>query len=62
MDFKQVGLGGVYKSLNHKEYISRVPIVAQQKRVPLGTMRLQIRSLAVLSGLVKDPALPWAVV
>ena len=28
-----------------------VPIMAQQKQIPLGTMRLQVRSLASLSGL-----------
>jgi len=30
---------------------ARVPIVAQQKRICLGTMRLWVRSLASLSGL-----------
>ena len=30
---------------------SGVPIVAQWKRIQLGTMRLQVRSLASLSGL-----------
>ena len=29
-----------------------VPVVAQQKRIQLGTMRLQVRSLASLSGLM----------
>ena len=38
---------------------SGVPVVAQQKRILLGTMRLQVWYLA---SLVKDPALPWAVV
>ena len=28
-----------------------VPVVAQQKRIPLGTMRLRVQSLASLSGL-----------
>ena len=28
-----------------------VPVVAQRKRIQLGTMRLQVRSLASLSGL-----------
>ena len=28
-----------------------VPIVAQWKRIPLGTMRLQVQSLALFSGL-----------
>ena len=28
-----------------------VPVVAQQKQIQLGTMRLQVRSLALLSGL-----------
>ena len=35
-----------YKSLNRE-----VPIVAQRKRIQLGTMRLQVRSLASLRGL-----------
>ena len=30
---------------------SRVPIMAQQKQIRLGTIRLQVRSLALLSGL-----------
>ena len=29
----------------------RVPVLVQQKRIRLGTMRLQVRSLALLSGL-----------
>ena len=31
--------------------ISGVPVVAQQKRIRLGTMRLHVRSLALLIGL-----------
>ena len=34
-----------------------IPVVAQRKRVRLGTMRLRVRSLALLKG-VEDPALP----
>ena len=50
-----------------------VPVMAQQKRIQLGTMRLQVRYLALLSGLRiqhcpscgvgrrcgSDPTLPW---
>ena len=36
---------------NLKKYISGVPIVAQQKQIWLGTMRLLVRSLALLSRL-----------
>ena len=38
--------------------LSWVPIVAYQKRLRLGTLRLRVGSLALLKG----PALPWAVV
>ena len=31
--------------------MARVPIVAQWKQIQLGTMRLQVRSLASISGL-----------
>ena len=34
-----------------KTTISGVPIVAQRKRVPLGTVKLQVQSLALLRGL-----------
>ena len=45
-----------------KKYLQLgVPVVAQWKRIWLGTMRLQVQSLASFSGL-KDLALPWAVV
>ena len=36
---------------NLKKYISGVPIVVQQKQIWLGTMRLKVRSLVLLSGL-----------
>ena len=38
----------IYFYLKSKE---RVPVVAHWKRIQLGTMRLQVRSLALLSGL-----------
>ena len=34
-----------------KKYFSEVPIMVQWKRIQLGTVRLQVRSLASLSGL-----------
>ena len=34
-----------------KKAIRGIPVVAQWKRIQLGTMRLQVRSLALLSGL-----------
>ena len=37
-----------------------VPVVAQQKRIRPGTMRLQVRSLASLSGLrIQHCCEPW---
>ena len=41
------------------ENVFGVPFVAQRKRIQLGTMRLQVRSLASRSGWVKDPVLLW---
>ena len=38
-----------------------VPAVGQQKQIQLGTMKLRVWTLALLSGL-KDLGLPWAVV
>ena len=38
-----------------------VPVVVQWKQIRLGTMRLRVQSLALLSGL-RIPALPQAVV
>ena len=35
----------------YKELNAGVPVVAQWKRIQLGTMKLQVRSLASLSGL-----------
>ena len=34
-----------------KEKIREVPVVVQRKQIRLGTMRLQVRSLGLLSGL-----------
>ena len=34
-----------------KEYYAGVPVAVQQKQIRLGTMRLRVRSLALLSGL-----------
>ena len=39
------------KKKKKKNFGSGVPVVAQQKRIQLGTMRLQVQSLASLSGL-----------
>ena len=36
---------------NQKSYNIRVPVMAEQKWIHLGTMRLQVRSLASLNGL-----------
>ena len=36
---------------DYQRGISGVPVVAQQKRIQLGTIRFQVRSLALLSGL-----------
>ena len=59
--------------LEFKNHSSRVPIVAQQKQIQLGSMRTWVRTLASLSGLriwrcqdcgvgyrhASDPALLW---
>ena len=37
--------------LGHFKVLSGVPTVVQQKQIQLGTMRLQVQSLALLSGL-----------
>ena len=47
--------GGVYLAINRR--LVGVLFVEQQKRIRLGTMRLWVRSLTLLSGL-KDLALP----
>ena len=39
-----------------KTSYKRVPVVAQWKQIPIGTMRLWVRCLALLSG-VKDQVL-----
>ena len=49
-------LAGPYKRRTYFNFISKkitrgVPLVAQQKRIRLGTMRLRVRSLALLSEL-----------
>ena len=38
-------------NLSALNMISRVPVVAQWKQIQLGTMRLSVRSLALLNGL-----------
>ena len=59
-DFKRIFLFPLEGELNIKSHhllalllndIRGVTIVAQQKRIQLGTMRLQVRTLALLSGL-----------
>jgi len=49
--------GCLLSSLNSEILGTEVPVMAQQKQICLGTMRFQVRSLALLSGL-RDPALP----
>ena len=45
----QAGYSGKHCCQEHR--IWGVPVVVQQKRIQLGTMRLRVRSLALLSGL-----------
>ena len=49
------------KKLFQEETSWRVPVMAQRKRIQLGTIRLQAQSSG-LAQWVKDPALLWAVV
>ena len=58
--------GVLWEFIRHHELISKrsnqeVPIVGQWLWTWLPSMRMQIQSLALFSGL-KDPELPWAVV
>ena len=40
-----------FNPLHYLKYPAGVPVMAQQKRIQLGIMRLQVRSMASLSGL-----------
>ena len=47
----EMGLHPVGSGVFIKREICRVPVMAQWKRIQLGTMKLQVRSLALVSGL-----------
>ena len=44
-------LGHVSRKCSFKKVKCRIPVVVQQKRIQLGTMRLRVQSLTSLSGL-----------
>ena len=54
-ELKETRRGYVIKSwvsfLTSRKRITGVPVVAHQKRIQLGTMRLRVRTMALLSGL-----------
>ena len=51
MNLEKIMLSVRSPSQRHKNYILAVTVVAKQKQMRLGTVRLRVRSLAPLSGL-----------